>query len=88
MNGRFRAPFCALVLSVMACGAVSVAAASPAAAAESHAVVVVDTGSDIYIVPISFSGATKGIDALNLAGANPALYGFSGPGVAVCRLYG
>ena len=39
-------------------------------------------------VPICFSGAISGLDALQLAGANPLTYGFAGQGAAVCQLFG
>lgn len=79
-----RALTCALVLL----GALSVATAPPANAAESRAVVVIDTGAGSRRVVINFSGTITGIQALQLAGANPVLYGFSGQGVAVCALDG
>ena len=37
---------------------------------------------------ICFDGSISGLDALQLAGANPATYGFAGQGAAVCQLYG
>ena len=37
---------------------------------------------------IHFDGTINGIDALQLAGANPVTYGFAGQGAAVCQLYG
>ena len=52
----------------------------------SHAVVVVEPGPGP--VPICFDGTISGMDALQLAGANPVTYGFSGQGAAVCQLYG
>ena len=74
---------CALML-----GALSVATAPPAVAAENRAVVVIDTGSGSRRALISFSGVISGIQALQLAGANPATYGFAGQGAAVCSLDG
>lgn len=79
-----RALTCALVLI----GTLSVATAPSASAAESRAVVVIDTGAGSRRVIINFSGTITGIQALQLAGANPTLYGFSGQGVAVCALDG
>ncbi len=60
------------------------------AAGDHHAVVVVDTGSgDPHVVPISFSDdSISGLEALKLAGADPAVFGFSGLGGAVCALFG
>ena len=37
---------------------------------------------------IHFDGSINGIDALQLAGANPVTYGFAGQGAAVCALDG
>ena len=51
-----------------------------------RAVVVVEPGPGA--VPICFSGAISGLDALQLAGANPLTYGFAGQGAAVCQLFG
>ncbi|MFA5885525.1 MAG: hypothetical protein WDA60_16865 [Acidimicrobiia bacterium] len=65
-----------------------VGTAAPAAAAESNAVVVVDTGDAVDWVPISFSGTITGVQALQLAGANLATYGFAGQGLAVCSING
>jgi hypothetical protein len=52
----------------------------------SRAVVVVEPGPGA--VSICFDGAISGLDALQLAGANPVTYGFTGQGAAVCQLYG
>jgi hypothetical protein len=51
-----------------------------------QAVVVVEPGPGA--VSICFDGSISGIEALQLAGANPVTYGFSGQGAAVCQLYG
>jgi hypothetical protein len=51
-----------------------------------HAVVVVEPGPGA--TTICFDGSISGIDALQLAGANPVTYGFSGQGAAVCQLFG
>lgn len=51
-----------------------------------RAVVVVEPGPGP--VSICFDGSISGLDALQLAGANPVTYGFSGQGAAVCQLYG
>lgn len=84
MRRLARALTCALVLI----GALSVAVAPPAAAAENRAVVVIDTGAGSRRVVINFSGTITGIQALQLAGANPVLYAYSGQGAAVCALDG
>ena len=74
---------CALLV-----GAVTgVVAASPAAAADSRAVVVIDTGSGVRTAVISFSGTISGLQALQLA-ASTETYGFAGQGLAVCRIDG
>lgn len=75
---------CALVLGVAAPAAV----APPATAADSRAVVVIDTSQGSRRAVISFSGTITGIQALQLAGANPVTYGFAGQGAAVCALDG
>ncbi len=59
------------------------------AASNSRAVVIVDTGHSVHIEVISFSSATiSGLEALRLAGASPETVGYSGQGIAVCKLYG
>jgi hypothetical protein len=75
---------CALVVGIAAPAAV----APPATAADSRAVVVIDTGQGSRRAVISFSGTITGIQALQLAGANPVTYGFAGQGAAVCALDG
>ncbi len=75
-----------LALTAFAAGAHPTVAA---AASTHHAAVVVDTGSDVHKVLITFSeDSISGIDALQRAGANPVIYTFGGQGGAVCRLYG
>ncbi|HZP31649.1 MAG TPA: hypothetical protein VFC99_22035 [Acidimicrobiia bacterium] len=67
----------------------TVAVDTPAAhAADSRAVVVVDTGSGVRRSVISFGGTITGLQALQLAGANPVTYGYAGQGTAVCALDG
>ena len=51
-----------------------------------QAVIVVEPGPGA--VSICFDGSISGLEALQLAGANPVTYGFSGQGGAVCQLYG
>lgn len=62
---------------------------SVASAANPHqAAVIVDTGTTVHRVVITFSeDSITGIDALQRAGANPVVYAM-GPGAAVCRVYG
>jgi hypothetical protein len=62
--------------------------AVPAAAGDSRAVVVIDTGQSVRWVDISFSGEISGIEALELAGANPVTSAYAGQGIAVCGLDG
>ncbi|MBM3660865.1 MAG: hypothetical protein FJW95_15385, partial [Actinobacteria bacterium] len=76
------------VLAVVAALALAGLTAAPARAGGSRAVVIVDTGSGTYTRVISFDGTISGYDALVLAGAAPATYGFAGQGVAVCQLFG
>ena len=65
------------------------ATASPAGAAgSSTAVVVIDSGAGVRSAVIHFDGSINGIEALELAGANPVTYGFAGQGAAVCALDG
>ena len=76
----------ALLVSVAGLGAL----ATPAPAASPHrAAVIVDTGSTVKRVVITFTeDSITGIDALQRAGMNPSLYQFGGQGGAVCRLLG
>jgi hypothetical protein len=86
-GGRgLRALLVALVCAA-AVGAGPAAHADPAAqGCSARAVVVVEPGPGA--VSICFTGSISGLDALQLAGANPVTYGFSGQGAAVCQLYG
>ena len=63
---------------------------APAQAAGAHrALVVVDTGTTTYREVITFTeDSVTGLRALELAGANPVVYTYSGQGGAVCRLFG
>jgi hypothetical protein len=55
----------------------------------SRAVMIVDTGAGPHRTVISFSGSVSGLDALQLAGANPVTVDYGGGlGEAVCKLYG
>ena len=78
----------ALLGALVLVTAASAAVAPPAAAADSRAVVVIDTSQGSRRAVISFSGTITGIQALQLAGANPVTYGFAGQGAAVCALDG
>ena len=68
--------------------AVVAGATTPAGAADSRAVVVIDTGSSVRTVVVAFAGTITGLQALQLAGADPTTYGFAGEGLAVCALDG
>jgi hypothetical protein len=61
-----------------------------ASAASPHrAAVIVDTGSSVKRVVVTFDeDSITGLDALQRAGANPVVYQFGGQGGAVCRLLG
>jgi hypothetical protein len=89
MTHAVRAMRVALVIAVCAVftGVGPVARADvTAAGCSSRAVVVVQPGPGA--VSICFDGSISGLDALQLAGANPITYGFSGQGAAVCQLFG
>jgi hypothetical protein len=81
----------AVLASLVVLGALALPAlpAAPAAAAgASRARVIVDTGGQTVVRDITFDGTITGLQALQLAGANPVVYSFNGQGGAVCRLYG
>jgi hypothetical protein len=80
----------ASLVAVSASGMLTSLGASGAGAAGTHrALVIVDTGTTTYQRVITFdSDSITGIQALDLAGANPVVYTFSGQGGAVCRLFG
>lgn len=75
---------------LLATGCVGFVASGLAEAAGVHrALVVVDTGSTTYRQVITFDGASvTGLQALELAGANPVVSSYAGQGGAVCRLFG
>lgn len=59
------------------------------AATEHRAAVIVDTGTSVHRVVITFTeDSITGIDALQRANADPVVYTFNGQGGAVCRLFG
>lgn len=63
--------------------------AAPAHGTGAHrALVVVDTGATTYRQLVTFDeDSITGLRALELAGANPVVYTYSGQGGAVCRLF-
>lgn len=67
----------------------AVYSAAPAQAAGAHrALIVVDTGTTTYRQVITFTeDSVSGVHALELAGAAPVVYTYSGQGGAVCRLF-
>jgi hypothetical protein len=79
----------ALTIGLGAAAFLASAGPSVASAANPHrAAVIVDTGTTVHRVVITFSeDSISGIDALQRAGANPLVYAM-GPGAAVCRIYG
>jgi hypothetical protein len=84
---RVRAALVAVALAASVAGPATVAHADVTAqGCSSRAVVVVEPGPGP--ITICFDGAISGLDALQLAGANPTTYGFAGQGAAVCQLYG
>src|SRR6476659_9251027 len=79
----------AVLVGVAAAGVVAPdTVLSAGAAGSNRAMVVVDTGSSVHRVVVTFSGSITGIQALELAGAQPVVYSFAGQGGAVCRLFG
>ena len=73
----------------LAASALGLCAAPAQAAGEHRALVVVDTGTTTYRQLITFTeDSVTGVHTLDLAGANPVIYTYSGQGGAVCRLFG
>ena len=73
----------------LAASAVGLFAAPVEAAGPHRALVVVDTGTTTYRQVITFTeDSVTGLHALELAGATPVVYSYSGQGGAVCRLFG
>ncbi len=84
---RCRALLLATIVSCITFGAALVPGAD--AAGPHRALVIVDTGSTTYQRVITFDQSSiTGIQALQLAGADPVVYSFAGQGGAVCRLFG
>jgi hypothetical protein len=79
----------AAVLAGAAFGPASFGVSDAGAAFPHRAMVVVDTGGTRYEKVVTFtSDSITGLRALELAGATPVVYSFSGQGGAVCRLFG
>jgi hypothetical protein len=86
-GGRGLRALLVAVVCAAAVGSGTVAHADVSAqGCSAQAVVVVEPGPGA--VSICFDGSISGLEALQLAGANPVTYGFSGQGAAVCQLYG
>ena len=90
---RIRAASVAIaVLTAVASGGVlvqTVTAPAASAAGAHRAMVVVETGTATYHQVVTFTAdSITGIQALELAGAQPVVYSFAGQGGAVCRLFG
>ncbi len=79
----------AFTIGVASSAFVAGAVPSVASAASPHrAAVIVDTGTTVHRVVITFTeDSISGVEALQRAGANPVVYAM-GPGAALCRLYG
>lgn len=79
-----------VVTTLLAVPAGTAGTAGTAGAAGTHrALVIVDTGSTTYQRVVTFSSdSITGLQALDLAGANPVVYSYAGQGGAVCRLFG
>ncbi len=79
-----------LLATTVACATFGAILMPGAGAAGAHrALVIVDTGSTTYRRVITFDQSSiSGIQALQLAGADPVVYSFAGQGGAVCRLFG
>src|SRR4051812_26285365 len=87
VGARRRAVLFAVALVAAVAGPAAVARADVTTqGCSARAVVVVEPGPGP--VTICFDGSISGLDALQLAGANPATYGFAGQGGAVCQLFG
>ena len=87
LGARGRAVVLAVALVAVTAGPATVARADVTAqGCSARAVVEVEPGPGP--VTICFDGSVTGLQALQLAGANPVTYGFSGQGAAVCQLYG
>ena len=85
---RLRASVLASIIG-LALLAAGLGAPNAAAAGAHRALVIVDTGGAIYQRVVTFdTDSITGIQALDLAGANPVVYTFSGQGGAVCALFG
>ncbi len=73
----------------LAASTLGLSVASVGAVGPHRALVVVDTGSTTYRQVVTFTeDSVTGLHALELAGATPVVYSYSGQGGAVCRLFG
>jgi hypothetical protein len=82
-----RATLFALLLALVA-GTIGVGAPVATAASPHRAAVIVDTGTTVHKVVITFTeDSISGIEALQRAGGHPVVYSM-GPGGAVCRIFG
>ncbi len=87
LGARGRAVLLAVALVATMAGPATAARADVTTqGCSARAVVVVEPGPGP--VTICFDGSISGLDALQLAGANPVTYGFAGQGAAVCQLFG
>lgn len=78
----------ALVATIVTLGALVPVMAADAAGSH-RALVIVDTGAGVTRKVVEFSSSSiTGLQALELAGANPVVYSFAGQGGAVCKLFG
>ncbi len=87
---RWRAVLGSTLVVVSASATIPPLPTVAAGAAGTHrAMVIVDTGAATYQRVVTFSSdSITGIQALDLAGANPVVYSYAGQGGAVCRLFG
>jgi hypothetical protein len=86
---RVRAAVVAIAILVVGLPGAGFPTPAAGAATLHRAMVVVDTGTTTYRQVVTFtSDSVTGIQALQLAGANPVVYSYAGQGGAVCRLFG
>jgi hypothetical protein len=79
----------ALALVSLVLGALAITSPSSGAAGPNRAAVIVETGADTHRVLIEFDAESiSGLEALELAGAQPSIASWTGMGGAVCALYG
>ena len=86
---RLRALALATIVAGLSLVPIGVGAPNAAAAGAHRALVIVDTGGTTYQRVVTFdTDSITGIQALDLAGANPVVYSYPGQGGAVCQLFG